>query len=84
MVASDAGMEELAKLTRERDEARRCIGHFVETIEAARRQWDSMNKGGQHLPATNEFAHVQPSVKSRLEWWARLLKQGAEFDGGGQ
>ena len=54
---------------------RRVIESFCETVEHGAALEAARGKGGQQVGPTGEFVHVQPSVRSRLNWWVRTMRK---------
>lgn len=63
----------------ERDELRKYAAAFVEQMHATERE-ANRGRGGQHVTFSGEFhpASMTPSIRSRLNWWARAFEDAME------
>ena len=71
--------EQLARAKRAEDEnaaIRLAIETFAQSVDDAERHWEG--RGGQHVPFFGDWACAVPSVRQRLKWWARHLRDAAK------
>ena len=59
------------------EDMHRVIVAFCESVERAAHHWEGP-RGGQHVPYHGDWACAVPSVRQRLEWWARHLRDAAK------
>ena len=59
------------------EDMRRVIVGFCESVTAAAHHWEGP-RGGQHVPYHGDWACANPSVRQRLQWWARHLRDAAK------
>lgn len=59
------------------EDMHRVIVDFCESVTAAEHHWEGP-RGGQHVPYMGDWACAVPSVRQRLKWWARHLRDAAK------
>ena len=59
---------------------RAVIEAFAASVEDAERRW-SAPRGGQHAPDHSDWAVASPSIRARLQWWAREMRAAAASGG---
>jgi hypothetical protein len=59
------------------EDMHRVIVDFCESVTAAAHHWEGP-RGGQHVPYHGDWACAVPSVRQRLKWWARHLRDAAK------
>ena len=74
-VAGQRGMS--ARWRMRAEDMHRVIVDFCESVEGAAHHWEGP-RGGQHVPYHGDWACAVPSVRQRLKWWARHLRDAAK------
>jgi hypothetical protein len=57
-------------------ELRDAVEAFAVSVDDAEQYW-SAARGGQHVPFHGDWACAPPSVRQRLLWWARHLREAS-------
>ena len=65
------------RLVAEATSIRLAIETFAQSVDDAERHWEGP-RGGQHVPYHGDWACANPSVRQRLKWWARHLRDAAK------
>lgn len=68
--------DRVEQLEREAEARRMSVDGFSAVVDAAARH-ARRPRGGQQVPFHGDFAGAGPSVVTRLEWWARTLREAA-------
>lgn len=62
------------------EDMHRVIVDFCQSVTAAAHHWEGI-RDGQNVPYHGDWVSALPSVRQRLKWWARHLRDAAKEGG---